>query len=98
MVRMKAPAVKALPADAATSRSPEASTITEPMMACRPSFVSQMTPVAWPSSTMVLENQECVCRCTPASVTMSFDARLNASGLKAAAGQIPGGLVFECRW
>jgi len=46
VVRMKAPAVKALPADAATSRSPEASTITEPMMACRPSFVSQMTPVA----------------------------------------------------
>lgn len=76
------------PAEAATSRSPVASITTLPRMASRPLLVSQTTPLTSPSSTSVRENQECRRKSMPACCTISSEARLKASGSKAAAKQI----------
>ena len=73
------------PAEAATSRSPVASTTILPRMAWRPSLLSQMTPLIVASSTMARLNQLCRRRLTLASAIISFDTRLKPSGSKAAA-------------
>ena len=84
------------PAEAATSRSPVVSITTLPRIASRPLLVSQTTPLTWPSSTSVRENHECRRRLMPACCTISSEARLKASGSKAAAKQI--GCGFSLLW
>jgi len=82
------------PADAATSRSPVASTTTRPRIAWRPLFVSQTTPVMRPSSTSACENHECRRSSIRCCATISSATRLKPSGSKAAAKTIGCGLSW----
>ena len=82
------------PAEAATSRSPVASTTTRPRIAWRPLLLSQTTPVMRPSSTSACENHECRRSSMRCSATISSATRLKPSGSKAAAKTIGCGLSW----
>ncbi len=81
---MYEPCTPGAPALPNTSPSPVASITTRPRMACRPDFVSAITPRTAPSSTITLENQEWKRSCTPASSAISCDTCFQPSGSKEA--------------
>ncbi len=68
---------------------------TSPRMACRPSLVSQITPLMRSPSMIAFENQEWSLTWTPASVSISLEQRFQPSGSKAALMTIGIGFVAE---